>query len=184
MPSPLAQALYLTRQPYRRTVPSGVDNNRIISASSKWQPYNVSIPTGPKAYLSVLNILKISLKNTGSGYSQVNLYFPINLKAEICIQKNTQVHFPRSKSLFHKNDKISNSSQETIGVQLDIFYLLQYNICMVLIFSIKLDVKFCCTSDSHGRNCVYKCVSQTSHRCTSNACRPGKFTHLYAYTCT
>ena len=30
MPSPLAQALYLTRQHYRRTVPSGVDNNRII----------------------------------------------------------------------------------------------------------------------------------------------------------
>ena len=30
VPSPLAQALYLTRQHYRRTVPSGVDNNRII----------------------------------------------------------------------------------------------------------------------------------------------------------
>jgi hypothetical protein len=28
--SPLAQALYLTRQHYRRTVPSEVDNNRII----------------------------------------------------------------------------------------------------------------------------------------------------------
>ena len=28
--SPLAQALYLTRHHYRRTVPSGVDNNRII----------------------------------------------------------------------------------------------------------------------------------------------------------
>jgi hypothetical protein len=32
MPSPLAQALYLTRQHYRRTVPSRVDNNRIISS--------------------------------------------------------------------------------------------------------------------------------------------------------
>ena len=30
MPSPLAQALCLTRQHYRRTVPSGVDNNIII----------------------------------------------------------------------------------------------------------------------------------------------------------
>jgi hypothetical protein len=28
--SPLAQALYLIRQHYRRTIPSGVDNNRII----------------------------------------------------------------------------------------------------------------------------------------------------------
>jgi hypothetical protein len=28
--SPLAQALYLTRQHYRRTVPSEVDNNRMI----------------------------------------------------------------------------------------------------------------------------------------------------------
>ena len=27
---PLAQALYITRQHYRRTAPSGVDNNRIV----------------------------------------------------------------------------------------------------------------------------------------------------------
>ena len=30
MPDPLAQALYLTRQHYRRTTPSGVDTNRIV----------------------------------------------------------------------------------------------------------------------------------------------------------
>ena len=30
VPSPLARAQYLTRQHYRRTVPSGVDNNRIL----------------------------------------------------------------------------------------------------------------------------------------------------------
>jgi hypothetical protein len=30
LPSPLAQALYLARQHYRRTVPSEDDNNRII----------------------------------------------------------------------------------------------------------------------------------------------------------
>ena len=36
VPSPLAQALYpLTIQHYRRTVPSGVDNNRIIYNSIK-----------------------------------------------------------------------------------------------------------------------------------------------------
>jgi hypothetical protein len=32
--SPLVQALYLTRQHYRRTVPLGVDNNRIIIKQS------------------------------------------------------------------------------------------------------------------------------------------------------
>ena len=34
MGKPLAQALYLTRQHYRRTVPSGVNNNRIIHVLS------------------------------------------------------------------------------------------------------------------------------------------------------
>ena len=34
MRKPLAQALYLTRQHYRRTVPSGVNNNRIIHVLS------------------------------------------------------------------------------------------------------------------------------------------------------
>ena len=35
VPSPLAQALYLARQHYRRTVPTGVDNNRIVLTDIK-----------------------------------------------------------------------------------------------------------------------------------------------------
>ena len=37
VPSPLTQALYLNKQHYRRTDPSGVDNNRIVgSTGNKW----------------------------------------------------------------------------------------------------------------------------------------------------
>ena len=38
MREPLAQALYLTRQHYRRTVPSGVDNKRITYGVSTFHP--------------------------------------------------------------------------------------------------------------------------------------------------
>ena len=40
MPSPLAQALYITRQHYMRTVPSGVDNNRIILTTTIFSVIN------------------------------------------------------------------------------------------------------------------------------------------------
>ena len=41
----LRQALYLTRQHYRRTVPSCVDNNRTLR--TRWTSYNVDIVVSP-----------------------------------------------------------------------------------------------------------------------------------------
>ena len=62
--SPLTQALYLTRYHYRRTVPSGVDNNRIIMHQCRGVVFGYKWSVHHKWILLLTDILTTSLLRT------------------------------------------------------------------------------------------------------------------------